>query len=153
MPKILECGICQKPFARTHSQQKYCSAECSKEGERTSWREYGRRNREARRAYYKRLYEKNREKIIARTKAYQKTPAGKEATRKTDARQKVVNGHKITARTAVTVAIRSGKLTKLPCERCGAKKVEAHHEDYSKPLAVMWLCPEHHRQIHKKEKA
>lgn len=49
----------------------------------------------------------------------------------------------------VQMALKRGDLTKKPCERCGAEKVEGHHEDYSKPLEVMWLCPKHHRERHK----
>lgn len=45
-------------------------------------------------------------------------------------------------------AIKSGKLEKKPCEVCGAEKVEAHHEDYSKPLEVTWLCRKHHTERH-----
>ena len=33
------------------------------------------------------------------------------------------------------------------CNICG-KKADAHHEDYSKPLDVMWLCRQHHIQRH-----
>jgi hypothetical protein len=43
-------------------------------------------------------------------------------------------------------------LTKQPCEVCGKKKVEAHHQNYSKPLAVTWLCVEHHKEIHRQQK-
>jgi len=43
-------------------------------------------------------------------------------------------------------AIRDGKLIRKPCEICGNPKVEAHHEDYSKPLEVVWLCKPHHFQ-------
>ena len=47
-------------------------------------------------------------------------------------------------------AIRSGKITKSPCERCGKLKgVHAHHEDYSKPFDVMWLCKKHHGERHR----
>jgi hypothetical protein len=47
----------------------------------------------------------------------------------------------------VYLAIRSGKLKKKPCEKCGIKeKVHAHHDDYTKPLEVRWLCPLHHKQ-------
>ncbi len=44
-----------------------------------------------------------------------------------------------------TYAIKTGVLIKQPCERCG-NKAQAHHEDYSKPLLVKWLCPKHHYQ-------
>ena len=50
------------------------------------------------------------------------------------------------ARTAVHNAIRDGKLTREPCEVCGAK-AQAHHGDYSKPLDARWLCFIHHRMI------
>lgn len=35
-----------------------------------------------------------------------------------------------------------------PCEVCGSEIVDAHHDDYSKPLDVRWLCPLHHRRLH-----
>lgn len=56
------------------------------------------------------------------------------------------------ARMAAAQAIYSGKLVRQPCEVCGAVKVDAHHDDYSKPLDVRWLCPEHHRQLHKEDR-
>lgn len=48
--------------------------------------------------------------------------------------------------------IRLGLLIKQPCEICGAEKVDAHHDDYSKPLDVRWLCRFHHAEHHKNEK-
>ena len=49
------------------------------------------------------------------------------------------------ARTAVRNALRSGRLTKQPCVICGSStNLEAHHEDYAKPLEVIWLCRQHH---------
>jgi twinkle protein len=47
------------------------------------------------------------------------------------------------ARRAVQSALERGELVKPEaCEGCGAPgPVEAHHEDYSKPLDVRWLCP------------
>jgi ribosomal protein S27AE len=43
-------------------------------------------------------------------------------------------------------ALKTGKLIKLDeCERCGSEgSLEAHHEDYSKPLDVEWLCTKCH---------
>lgn len=48
----------------------------------------------------------------------------------------------------VNNAVRNGKLVKLPCSVCGNPKSEAHHEDYSKPLDVIWLCRKHHGELH-----
>jgi hypothetical protein len=54
------------------------------------------------------------------------------------------------ARNKVASAIRSGTLVKLPCEVCGEVKSQGHHEDYSKPLEVIWLCAVHHKEKHMK---
>jgi hypothetical protein len=48
------------------------------------------------------------------------------------------------ARTAVARALRAGTLRKGVCEVCGATKVDAHHENYDRPLEVHWLCRRHH---------
>lgn len=55
---------------------------------------------------------------------------------------------KATARAKAKMAVVRGKLTPCPCEVCGSK-AEMHHDDYSKPLAVRWLCRTHHLQHHK----
>lgn len=54
------------------------------------------------------------------------------------------------AHNAVNNAIRDGKLVVQPCERCGyGIGIQAHHEDYSKPLEVVWLCPPCHGARHR----
>ncbi len=45
-------------------------------------------------------------------------------------------------------AVRDGRVTRKPCEICGKIKVQGHHEDYSKPLDVVWLCVRHHNDRH-----
>jgi ribosomal protein S27AE len=52
------------------------------------------------------------------------------------------------ARGIVGYALRKGFLKKKPCEVCGAFTVVAHHDDYSAPLAVRWLCVVHHAELH-----
>lgn len=53
------------------------------------------------------------------------------------------------AHTAVGNAIRDGRLKKSPCSVCGSEKyLHAHHEDYSRPLEVTWLCATHHHRHH-----
>lgn len=56
------------------------------------------------------------------------------------------NPLKYKARTAVSNALRSGRLLKGSCEVCGSAQVQAHHHDYAKPLDVRWLCFVHHRE-------
>lgn len=51
--------------------------------------------------------------------------------------------HKLVAK-----AIREGKIIRQPCEVCDNPKTAAHHDDYSKPLEVRWLCYKHHTDWH-----
>lgn len=46
-------------------------------------------------------------------------------------------------------ARRRGKISKMPCIKCGSDKSQAHHEDYSSPLDVVWLCDFHHKSRHR----
>jgi predicted DNA-binding protein YlxM (UPF0122 family) len=62
-----------------------------------------------------------------------------------------------TAHNIVEKAVLRGVLIPQPCEVCGAnglmsdgrREVQAHHDDYSKPLDVRWLCQKHHHEWHK----
>ena len=60
---------------------------------------------------------------------------------------------KVYVRSLTGNAIKRGQLVRQPCEVCGAAlDVEAHHDDYTKPLDVRWLCKRHHAEHHKNEK-
>jgi hypothetical protein len=54
------------------------------------------------------------------------------------------------AHNAIQYALEGGRIVRPDsCESCGAKgRVSAHHEDYSKPLDVHWLCYRCHRRVH-----
>jgi hypothetical protein len=56
------------------------------------------------------------------------------------------------ARKAVAEAIRTGDLSRQPCVVCGKAQTHAHHEDYSRPLDVIFLCQKHHRELHELKK-
>ena len=47
-------------------------------------------------------------------------------------------------------ALKNGKIKRFPCKVCGEEKVHGHHEDYNKPLKIIWLCSKHHRRVHGK---
>jgi hypothetical protein len=52
------------------------------------------------------------------------------------------------ARQKLNRAIKSGLIIKKSCEICGDVNAQAHHNDYLKPLNVVWLCFKHHREAH-----
>jgi ribosomal protein S27AE len=56
---------------------------------------------------------------------------------------------KVRARWQTQDAIKRGKLIRQPCTQCGELKSEAHHDDYSKPLDVRWLCKKCHSVVHR----
>ena len=65
--------------------------------------------------------------------------------------EQALNIQKHRARQRVRTAIVSGRLYKPDhCFRCrqDADDIEAHHDDYSKPLNVRWLCTPCHRIVH-----
>ena len=48
----------------------------------------------------------------------------------------------------VARAVKNGLLLSQPCAICGSQKAVAHHEDYDKPLDVVWYCQAHHKARH-----
>ena len=58
------------------------------------------------------------------------------------------NRQKLDAHEAVRRALRDGSLKRGVCEVCGSFRTDAHHDDYTLPLIVRWLCRAHHQQPH-----
>ena len=92
-------------------------------------------NYAARRTQYSR-YEKSRQGTIVRRLS------------KLDYMRKhrALYSERYAARTAVSNAIRDGRLMRQPCSVCG-NRAQAHHKNYSNPLDVDWLCFRHHREL------
>jgi hypothetical protein len=49
-------------------------------------------------------------------------------------------------------ALRRGLIHRQPCRDCGELKVDGHHPDYDRPMAVVWLCRRHHVAEHRRLK-
>jgi hypothetical protein len=98
----------------------------------------------------------NRNKNIEKVRAYDrergKIPERIKATTEITRLWRADDKRRITAHNAVARAIKKGDLVRSPCIRCGEEKSVAHHEDYDKPLEVMWLCQPCHKQRHKELK-
>lgn len=73
-------------------------------------------------------------------------------TRKTYwANYKKKNAFKQKAREKLRYAVKMGRVKKQKC-KCGNSRVEAHHEDYSEPLEVIWFCHKCHMDFDSKKK-
>lgn len=149
----LSCTQCGESFAALRRTHKYCSRSCLKAAWRPWQVEYQRKHPEKMADSGKRWYEENRERRLAAIREYRRSDKGKTVVRETYQRMRARHPEKLAARQAVLIALRKGDLTKQPCQQCGAAKTQAHHDDYSKPLDVRWLCQPCHVAHHKKEKA
>ena len=57
-----------------------------------------------------------------------------------------LNPQKVKSQAKLRLAVKRGVIIKPEkCSECGSgRRLEGHHEDYTKPLAVIWLCPDCH---------
>ena len=95
---------------------------------------------------------KNIEKVRAYDRARSKEPERIKAITEITRAWRAEDSRRVLAHSSVARAVRSGGLVRQPCCRCGAEKTVAHHEDYDKPLEVIWLCQPCHKQRHKELK-
>ena len=95
--------------------------------------------------------EKRREANLASSRRYRKRHQAKRTARNREWEKR--NPEKHRAQRAVRRALDSGRFIRPAiCLGCmtlavgsdGASQIQAHHEDYSKPLDVVWLCPRCH---------
>jgi len=91
-----------------------------------------------RRAANKKYYRENVEKLRSDMREYSKRNGRK---------LREAHPEKVKARNALNGAVRYKKLIRQDCW-CG-ERGQAHHDDYSKPLEVKWLCIKHHAELHR----
>jgi len=69
-------------------------------------------------------------------------------------RTKQAHPERYKARNQIQIGLTNGSIKKPDsCSLCGIEcPVHGHHEDYSKPLEVMWVCASCHGTIHSEAK-
>ena len=130
------------------------------EARKRAWTKYNRskKKKEAQARYY----QSHKEIIYEKSKAWELENPDKRKEYNRRNVQKRVNSGKDKAwrdrldpivkyaKDAANNALRSGKLKReTKCEMCGKKGLlHKHHNDYHKPLEVVWLCPKCHKRTH-----
>lgn len=98
-------------------------------------------------------YQEDLDGSRARSRAYSKKYAARQAARL----EERWDDHLFKARAhcAVQRALKSGALVRPEqCSRCDNRhRIEAHHDDYLRPLDVLWLCARCHKARHAELKA
>lgn len=89
----------------------------------------------------------NRNKNLERIRAYDRSRGNRQSPGYLK-QHRAKNPLQWKAHIAVNNAVRDGRLARLACETCGCSAVHGHHDDYTKPLEVRWLCAAHHKQHH-----
>lgn len=145
-PKKVKCPDCGRQWDKTSRSTSNRCHPCRRAWE-IAWRE--RRKTEGRPVVTPRMPREWHREYEA---AYREKP-GKRATAAQNQKRyrsdpSLRFRHK--ARWMVNRAIMAGILNRQVCEICGVAKTQAHHDDYSKPLKVRWLCITHHAAVHAK---
>ena len=81
-------------------------------------------------------------------KAYSKTARHRTMQKNRKVRINKRDKLKSKARSKLNNALAGGKIEKKPCYFCDEKKVQAHHPLYEFPLKVLWVCRQHHSDVH-----
>ena len=108
------------------------------------------KNKKERNEWYKKYREKRRLKFRKYNREYNKKwrkKFGYEAIKRYSQKYP----EKIRAKNLLGKAVYRGHIIRGSCVVCGKKKAQAHHEDYSRPYYVIWLCPVHHKEVHLKK--
>lgn len=129
----LTCPCCGNGFVGRHPRSKFCSAPCAAKGERVLNRA---------------RYAKNPEHFRSmRNASYARCKIG-QRQRPTRSAVAVPEAEKVKARYLLNLVVRGGVIARGCCRDCGSPDTHGHHVDYSEPLAVVWLCPIHHKREH-----
>jgi hypothetical protein len=151
--QMKKCIICgeekeEKKFPPKRLQCTRCVNEKQKENKK-AWIE---KNREHIRKTVHENYLANRELVIARTKKWKEE--NKQKFKESWKRPTDKHPLKYAARRILNHQIEFGKIIRAEeCQDCKKEcKTEAHHEDYTKPLDVLWLCRQCHAYRHREFK-
>ena len=113
-------------------------------------------------------YDRNKEKVNAKRKSPENRKKARDykalnaekynrlrglyRSREESRKEREKHRDKINARKILNYHVSKGHIIKFDaCQECGSKeRIHGHHENYSKPLEVIWLCNKCHQRRHRK---
>lgn len=154
------CKECAREYARKyhHTNKEKCNTNRKKYYQEhredciKSQKEYYKKNKNKIRDNVRERNQKPENKVKNRIRAMKWANRNKDKLSHYSGQYKKKNPEKANAHQYVMWALRLNVLSKPEnCERCKLKvRLEAHHEDYSKPLEIKWLCKICHMHEHDK---
>ena len=145
-----ECKI-EKPFFDFYKHSEMTDGYINKciECVKLRIKKYREENLEKIKAYDK--MRANQSHRVKARKEYAKTERGKEAKKRGLKNYQERYPLRYAARIIVNNAIRDKRLEKkFECSICkSTEKIQGHHDDYTKPLEVRWLCQKCHSNWHR----
>ena len=132
-----QCKACQKVYHQSQhikdQKKAYAASDIGREAVKRAATKY-----------------KTSEKGKKSNREWKKTDAGKACVNKSSARYREKHKEKLKSHWALKSAIKKGDVIRPDlCSLCGASGIiDGHHEDYSKPLDVIWVCRQCHADIH-----
>ena len=139
-----KCIICGKQLVG--QQRKYCSAKCNmKRYNSTPRRKASEKNRQ----YSKNKFIKKPGDKLDQSGSNNPNWKGGISKNHMRYRREFIknNPEKVKVNMIAYAARRRGDLIPEPCIICGNEKVDMHHQDYTKPFDVDWLCRSCHNLV------
>src|SRR3990167_6854708 len=137
MKDKIKCSFCGKKVKRKRRNQKTCLLKkCVFYLYNNNY--YFRKTAKEYAKYHREYRAKNVKKIRAYKRKFNKIWRKKYGYHN-EYNSKARYPRKARARYLLQLALRRGDITKKPCVVCKSKKSQGHHENYNKPLEVIWL--------------
>ena len=171
-PVVKWCNACKsylniEHFSRNGSKQDGYATEC-RTCKKSSDAKSHRKNRTKRLLRMKEYKEENYEKIRQHSVAFARSDRGRANNRKATntyyathkkekservKRYNIEYRNKYVCRYVFGNAVKLGKISRpIDCQQCFIECTpDGHHDDYSKPFEVMWLCKCCHGKMHRRE--
>lgn len=138
-----ECKDCV--FNRTHTEEFKKKQIIYRSSEK-----FLKKNRNRCKKYYNKP--EKRKRILSRNKKwYESHERNYKKINEYGHKYRMNNKDKIKCRSLLNYAIKKNKIIRpKKCSNCGKSgRIIAHHDDYSKPFDVIWLCSKCHVNLHK----